>query len=62
MTLQEALQDANLWLEEWGQEAVSILKILIGIDCECDNPHQANGTKCCLCRYQDVLSRPKTSL
>jgi hypothetical protein len=69
MTLQEALQDANRRLEERGQkaadnlqEAVSILQILIGTDCECDNTHQSNGTKCCLCWYQDVLSQPKINL
>ena len=44
MTLREALRDA-----------ISRLKEFIGSDCECDNTHKQNGTKCCLCEYDQVL-------
>lgn len=41
-----ALQDAVSRLEEW-----------IGVDCECDNTHTANGTRCCLCQYRAAIAR-----
>ena len=67
MSHQNALQDANRRLEEWGQdpadtlaEAVSRLTLLIGSECECDNTHHANGTSCCLCWYQAALFHPNS--
>lgn len=31
----------------------------IGSDCECDNTHEQNGTKCCLCEYLDAITPGK---
>ena len=44
--LVEMLQDALLRLGDW-----------IGSDCECDNTHEANDTRCCLCEYRALLDR-----
>lgn len=27
----------------------------IGTECECDNTHEANNTKCCLCQYKEAI-------
>lgn len=39
------------------QDARARLAGFIGVDCECDNTHAANGTVCCLCEYAGLLAR-----
>lgn len=43
------------------EDAVSRLEGFIGSDCECDNTHTANDTKCCLCQYREVILKAKGS-
>ena len=38
------------------KDALSRLEDWIGSDCECDNTHEANGTKCCLCELREAIS------